>query len=400
MDRAHDYVFGPAGGDETSQLGDIVARIGIARLHILQTELGVPPDAYCILTPDRSPSRNSFRCRSGVVVGGVYIWGDGTREFVPLGFAPTACGLCTVGLNVLPPAVQIFNRLLAFPATQSTVDGTRIRLDFARRNHFISVFEVRALAQCPAPRHAYIAILHCSVPEIKQTSQFGFGLDYFRSQSLRDRADTLSSPLGEISFASGPLAKEYYDLCSYANSFACRKRAVIASYLFPDGEVLSNSQHHGLLSPNSCTVGSQQADSSDVLPFLLGPNQSSFLVVPSGLQVKPQLGTHQRVTPETARSVNTAPMLGRLVPHGGGCHFDFLASSDLEIDSIHSHFSFRLTVRNGSELIVPDVSDMPYGFRNADVLTTCEQEGFCRPIAELIPKYCLRFSDITVADPS
>ena len=389
LERADANTFFLAPRDKGSELAASIGKLGLARIHLLQERFGLRPDALFLVGPDASPSRNTLRCVSGFITGGNYIWGDGKTELIPLVFYSNACGLCTVGLPSLPDKDSIFQRLLDLQSCPPSIDGINVMLDFAISNHFIAVYKLHAISQ--PYDFSYISILHCSAPELKVTSPLGIGLHPKASAQLSQIVENYDTPLGSIPYVSGANAIMYYNLYRYADWFAKKKRALIAMTLFPEGTILNNRMHLGLTSMNECRLGNQIVDGSveaGDYPFLLGPNAVSFLFSP-----KPNLDDqcfaalgYGELSPHYARRLATP----NLVPHGGGYLYDYIADFSWSLLNNGNFLQLVILTTAGNELVVPDVTDLPYRFRDESTLNWCESYGICRRTAALVPEFCLR----------
>ena len=88
MTRAADHIFSTGLRDGGTQLCRANMKYGLAKIHWVQEQLGLKPDATFISTPDMTITRNAARWKSGFGYGGKISWGDGNDELVILNVKP------------------------------------------------------------------------------------------------------------------------------------------------------------------------------------------------------------------------------------------------------------------------------------------------------------------------
>lgn len=399
LDRADDRLIMLGVEDSTSQIAQGIARIGLGRIHSLQEHLGLEPDACYLLGPDVSPSRNSDRSLAGFVVGSKLSWGTtNSTPLVPLGFGANACGLCVVGLDDMPDASDVRRRLYEVntsepgKATAPAIEDVPIIFDFARRNHFLEVFEVEQIFDQnlfdSSIGTRYVGILHCSAPELKVTSKFGFGLQLAESAELRSMAQYYNSPLGIVPYLYGESAEKYFQLTQYAERFAAQKRSLIAQIIFPGCRVISDAVHHNLGSLNEALMGAQRFAENPYYSFLLGPNTPSFLV--QALNVSDLQQQSGRQTTDVLEDEPTARAQSSFIPHSGGYSLPFVKRARVEAAVGAAGMVIELETHVGNIMEAPSTADLPYDFRGESVLARTESLGLCRRLASIIPRQCYR----------
>jgi hypothetical protein len=378
--------------DPTLRLAAEIAAIGLSRIMELQALVGAEPEAVCIIGPDASPSRNEHRSAAGFITGAKYVWKSDGKPVLPVGFGSNACGLSVVALHEEAPLAEVRKRLDAVASEKAQIDGINIEFDFARRNHFIEVFEVtEVLDSREFDKHvgsSHAAILHCSAPELKTRSNFGFGLQYDQSPELRSMcyAALPDNPTG-LPCLTGSNAERYYSLAAYAEEFSAAKRHYIAQRLFPDYRDISNTVHHNVIGVGEAVLGCQRFSPDTCYAFLLGPDAPSYLVV--GLANSAlRAGRLADVAAGNSEFVELALQGANVIPHGGGFYFPFVSSSSVSTPDGRQVIQIETTT--GNVMQVPNMSDLPYLFRDRQTLEWCQRKGLVKVIAEIRPIQCFR----------
>ena len=86
--RAERHIFATGPRDCGQSLCVVNMKYGLAKIHYLQQQLGLPADATFIGAPDMTVTRNLNRWNSGFGYGGKLTWGDGAQELMILDISP------------------------------------------------------------------------------------------------------------------------------------------------------------------------------------------------------------------------------------------------------------------------------------------------------------------------
>ena len=78
LTRAEAHIFSTGIPDGGTQLCRANMKYGLAKIHWVQEQFGLKPDATFISTPDMTITRNAARWQSGFGYGGKISWGDGS----------------------------------------------------------------------------------------------------------------------------------------------------------------------------------------------------------------------------------------------------------------------------------------------------------------------------------
>jgi hypothetical protein len=145
---------------------------------------------------------------------------------------------------------------------------------------------------------------------------------------------------------------------------------LLLNKVFGDCVVLFNRIHNGFTAPGEFTTGAQPVFSGDdntLFPVLLGPVGPSYLV--SSIQSRSHTISY--------------------VPHGGG--YFFPGFQEASVDCLGPGGSIRLSLKllDGSLMVCPNVTNLPYGFHDDIALCAGEGQGVCKRRVRLDPIYCL-----------
>ncbi len=391
LDKAKLHIFSTGVGDAASSLCRWNMSYGLAKFHYVQEKYGIPSNATFISTPDETITRNRVRWNFGVGYGGKISWGEGEEKVIILDVMPNACGLLVGGLDDFPKPSELIDALASIKEDEKVLDNIRLQWDFDKGNHFINVYRVVKAADVELPNYAFI--IHSSAPELKKENEKGPGLYVHSSRSLRDMADRVETPFGPSYVLTENDAKEYYEHYRYAESFAKRKRSLIARGIFGSYKELANVTHQGLVNYNEACLGCHHINpqkSGEIYPIALRGDLPAYL-----LSGKPNFTADALENLGFAKRAERLGVLHRLenaniLPHGGGYTFpDMLSVIDV-IETGSSRF-FVIEMSNGIGLkIVSDVDGLEFTYRGREVLVKTIELGMAKIIARLIPVYVLK----------
>jgi hypothetical protein len=174
LQRADEHIFSTGLSDSGARLALANMRYGLAKMHYVQEELGLRPDATFVAAPDLTVTRDSARWRSGFGYGGAITWGDGSAELVILDLKPNACGILVGGLDQLPNRFEVMERAHELAASEAEIDGVRVTWDFGKSNHFIDVCSVVPVDGHVLPPYAFL--MHFAGDELRGDGEHGPGI--------------------------------------------------------------------------------------------------------------------------------------------------------------------------------------------------------------------------------
>lgn len=389
--RAEAHIFSTGIPDGGTHLCRANMKYGLAKIHWVQEQFGLKPDATFISTPDMTITRNAARWKSGFGYGGKISWGNGSDELVILNVKPNTCGMLVGGLDHLPDISDLVHKLEELKDRKDQIDEIDVNWDFHISNHFIDLFFVKPLVDVELPE--YVFIIHSGAGELKGDNPRGFGLYYDRSRQLKEMAEKLDTPLGPLYILTGSHAREYYEFHCYAEEFSQRKRIVAAEALFGDFQLISNEVHQRLANMNEILLGCHllpEKDPECILPLVLRADLPAYLV-----RGKPNftdadietLGFTQR---SQRLGVTDRLKQANIIPHGAGYTFPDL----LNVSQVFEHRNQRYfevdLINDRGKKVLSHPREIPYRYRGREVVLKTIELNLCELLAKLLPRYVLK----------
>ena len=402
-------------GDVGMQLCAANVPYGLAKIHHVQEAMGGPADATFVGAPDATVTRNDRRWSQGFGYGGMYSW---TGDFAVLDLKPNACGMSAGVLSERPELDDIRARLHQLEREPLSLDGVRLDNDFCESNHFVDVFRVSGDSEYrSAPGGAeYMYIMHSSGHEHRQTSPFGPGLYWDKSQQLMALARRFDTPWGSLHILEAEHAEEWYRFYQQVQDFNHRRRALLGRFLFGDHEVVINATHQGMVQAHNranigCytftttnqaagqTAGSDPDASDDresptlswdqLFPLTLSPVLPAYLVLGQanfGDVAIEQLGWRERIE----RHGLYERIAGQnILPHGGGYNYPHLRGVTRVLEDRDGRRRFELAPADTG--VAPTVVETPrelsYAYRGMEVRERMEELGLGTAVIELQLEY-------------
>ena len=400
-------------GDVGSALCEANVPFGLAKIHHVQEQLGIDPDATFVGAPDATITRNEARWSQGFGYGGVYAW---SGDFTVLDIKPNACGMIVGSLPELPDLEDLRARLHALDDQVITVDGTTIENDLAESNHFVDVFKVvpphhsrssesssrsdgsgpQGMVDFIANSARYLYIMHSSGHEHRGPNTRGPGLYWDQSAELRAAARRFETPWGDLRILDGERLETWYRHYLDVQHFNHRRREALADFLFGEHSVLINATHQGLVRGyNRANIGCYTFDDSAaddaVFPLTLSPNLPAFLVRGRhniGEIAIEKLGWSERIERHA---------LGRriagtnVLPHGGGYAYPQLrgVARVIELGPDDRRFELMPAAPDASREVIETPRHLDYSYRGLDVKNRLEELELGEVVARLDLEYVL-----------
>jgi len=389
--NAKKHCFFAGLSDGGAELCKVNVPYGIAGIHFLQHHLGMEPNASFISTQDMTVTRNASRWKSGFGYGGKISWGEGEDDLVVLDTKPNACGMVVGGLEELPEIENLIRKLHRIEAETTKIDGIEVIWDFYKSNHFIDIFTVEPAVKTDFDLPPYSFIIHSSADEFRGDNNLGFGLYYDKSKQLYEMAEHIDTPFGKIHYLTGSDAKKYLERYHYVESFAKRKRKLVAELLFEKSVEICNETHQGLINMNEIVLGCHYLKNLKTLfPLTLRGDLPAYLVrgnpnlSPESIEL---LGFEKRAK---RLGVYDRLLSANIIPHGGGYVLpDILGVNRvIEVDG-KRYFEVEMQNDRGKK-IISEVRELPYEYRGRTVVLRALEIGIIEIIAKLIPQYTLK----------
>lgn len=123
------------------------------------------------------------------------------------------------GIDKVPHPKELITDLYKLENKETYIKNLKINWDINKGNHFIDVFLVKRVKEgYELPKYA--VILHSGLPELKADNQFGFGLYWNESETLKKMCQTVNTPFGPMYVLVDNDAKEYMKLHSLGEEIA------------------------------------------------------------------------------------------------------------------------------------------------------------------------------------
>jgi len=397
LSRSLEHIFSMGMNDSAGALCKANMKYGLAKIHYLQNSLGLDPDATFIGAPDATVTRNTHRWSYGFGYGGKISWGDGREKLVVLDSMPNACGMLVGSLDKKPATDMLIERVSGIQTSDDSIEGIQIQWDFAVGNHFVDLYRYKSVLPDEESPSQYAFIIHGSVPELKgdNDSKFGFGLYPHKSETLREMAEIIDTPFGDIRILTGDDADRYLELHSFAVELSRKKREKAAGILFEGYTEICSPVHQGLLNLNEAILGCHcmNDEKSDALfPLALRADIPAYLMrgVPSlKEEAIEHLGFARRAQ---KHGVMNRLLDANILPHGGGYSFPTILGVNKVIETADNIRYFVVDVETGHETeeIFSNPRELEFSYRGKQVVNRSVELELCEIVAQLVPRVVLK----------
>jgi len=389
--RAKQMIFSMGVEDSAAQLCAANMAYGLAKINFALVQLGYPPDACFIATPDMTITRNTGRWRAGFGYGGKIQWGWGDRPLIVLDVKPNGCGMLVGGLTDMPDPQSIIRRLNELQQTPLELQGVKISWDFGKGNHFIDLCVVQPIA-ADISLPPYMFVIHGSCPELHQESALGPGLYWDASETLRQQARRLLTPWGPLHILLDEAAWAYWTFWQTADAFAKERRLIAARHCFPDFQMISNTTHQGLLHPNAILLGCHDSQPPDncLLPIMVRSDLPGYLF--AGLPnlseaVIDSLGFRPRAE---QLGVLSCLQKANIIPHGSGYSLPHLVEVRRVWEWGERRYFEMSTAQAGTTELIEDLHDVQQKYRGRQPVLKTLECGLGKMISRLTPLHFLK----------
>jgi len=397
LKRAEKHIFSSGLHDSANALCIANMKYGLSKIHWVQYQIGLEPNATFISAPDATVTRNLRRWQSGLGYGGKLSWGDGKQKIVFLDSMPNACGMLVGGLQELPDMDALIESISAVLAEKEIIDNVSIEWDFSVSNHFIDLFRYKPVDNTADSKFNYVFIIHGSVPELKgdNSTRFGFGLYRHKSTILGNMAEEFDTPFGKTWVVMEDNASEYLRLNDFACELSKKKRLRAAEAIFGEFTEICNPIHQGLLNMNEHLLGCQDIqgkDKSSLLPIALRADLPAYLV--RGLpnfneEIIEHLGFTKRAE---KHNVKHRLLNANILPHGGGYKFQSILGIEQVIESSNGtrYYITDLATGHESRKIFSSPRELEFTYRGREVVRRTLDLQMCEIVARLMPRTVLK----------
>jgi hypothetical protein len=397
LDRAREHVFMAGVDDSGARLCEANIPFGLAKIHAAQEELGLPPDASFVGSPDCTITRNERRWAQGFGYGGVYQW---SGELAVLDIKTNSCGMLAGALDRFPELEAVRERLHALDREGLELDGIPVDNDLTESNHFVDVLTIdpeRSREELPGgARHCFI--MHSSGHELRGPTARGPGLYWDESAELRAMARVVDTPWGSLHVLTGDAARRWYAFYQEVQDFTHRRREALARFLFGDFDVVVNATHQGLVrAVNQANIGCYHYDDpapgeeDPLFPLTLSATLPAFLVRGGKNftdRAIAELGWGERLArhglEERIRGTN-------VLPHGGGYRFPSVRGVARVVEEGPDRRRFELEPSDpaASPIAIETPRRLAYEYRGLEVKDRLEELELGRVVVALDLDYVL-----------
>ena len=394
---AKEHVFMAGVDDSGARLCEANMPYGLAKIHHVQAELGLPQDASFIGSPDCTITRNRRRWQQGFGYGGVCQW---TGDFAVLDIKSNACGVLVGSLPEIPEHEALRERLRILERDGLMLDGTPIDIDLTESNHFLDLLTVDPKEQKEeAPLGAkHFFFMHSSGHEHRSGTDLGPGLYYDESEELVSLARRIDTPWGDIRILEGEKAERWYEFYKRAEDFVFRRRELLAKHLFDEFTVTINATHQGLVRGyNQANLGCYQYDRRDgsndglLFPLTLSPELPCYLVRGKrnlSISTIAALGWDERLDRHGLRDRISET---NFLPHGGGYRYTQFSgvARVIEEGPDKRYFELASTSPDQPNPTIATPRDLPFEYRGMEVKDRVVELGLGDPVIKLDLDYVL-----------
>lgn len=387
LEKASQHIFSMGLNDSGAKIGIKVMSYGLAKIHCLQEELGLKPNAFFLGSTDLTITRNVYRFNQGFGYGGVINWGTGKVKILPVDIKPNACGMLVGGIDEFISCTELIQSLEELKNDPGEIAGTNLKWDFNTSNHFINLFQVSDNDQLPP----YIFVIHGAGDEFRGDHDNQFGLYIDKSKILYSKAYTLFTPFGPINYLLDEMVERYFEFYQAVEEFTKQRRLYVAHQLFKKFQLITDQCHQGLTSVNQMILGCHKfSDEKTIFPLMLRADRPGFL-----LTGKYNLTPNHLINLGFAKRAESLGLYDELcqaniLPHGGGYFFpDILNVEKVREIGLNRYYELN-TISGLGKKIVQHLREVPYEYRGQEVLDHTLQLDLGRVCATLIPLYSLK----------
>ncbi|MHA2224670.1 MAG: hypothetical protein ACXAC8_05675 [Candidatus Hodarchaeales archaeon] len=399
LERSKKFIFSTALDDSASRLCRLNFRYGLAKMHLVQEQLGLVPTATFIAAPDCTITRNLQRWRNGIGYGGKITWGDGTEPLIFIDTMPNACGMLVGSLEEIPDPIELIQKVHEMNENSGKIkiEGVPIHWNFGSGNHFINVFEViqNPAVSASADLPPYSFITHSSPSELRSDNNpREMGFYHHMSENLQQMAETLETPFGNIHYVVGNEAYKFYEFFLWADMIGAERRELAGKLLFGDDfRVITNKTHQGMVHMNEIALGTHVFNNPDhqLFPLTLRSDLPCYLL--KGFPSFNEDAMEMLNFTDRAKKFGLEDRLSNanILPHGGGYKFDHIVSIPNIFETVEKrrYFSVELGTGIGTK-IFETPRELQFSYRGRKVLIQTIDLGLGEIVARMVPRFALK----------
>jgi hypothetical protein len=331
--------------DKSAELARKILSRGAENLRaVLENVCGGDNFVY-IACPDFSISLRQRRLILGLPIGGYVKW-DPNYKFFPLELDVNSCGVHMLKLSkdfdLKEFEVNLFQLKKDLDAQALSLNGTTLKWNFSRRNHFINIYKGK-------DENLYL-VSHSS----GETVLF----DWENLHRMFDVKHTLINNR-MLPYIQGEDVDEYFRITKKENQFFFDRHTFLFDKLLKSYEIVYADQHFGMINQGEILMGCSKIKPGTIFPLLTRP----FAELTIAKTTNPPIDI-LNVTNGYA-----------LVPHGLGMTLpdNIVNITPSEIAENYVDVSFA----NGSKMVTDTLEYVGVNYREVDVIPQMSEKiGF------------------------
>lgn len=344
--------------DHSANVARRILSRGIERITSLLNIVSGSSDFTYVACPDFSITLRQRRLILGFPIGGYVNWSK--HDFYPLELDLNSCGVHLLRLGEDFDELQFRKRLhemkLVLDKGGLQLDGTTLKWNFTRRNHFINVYK--------DSDSCYYCVFHSSAETRLLDSKY-------MSSEFSVRYATIDGR--DIPYIVGDDVHRYWSIAREENSFFFERHKCVFKYLFGDDyDLMFADQHFGMVNKCEILMGCSRIRPGSVFPILTRPFEKIYLAKAN----------------EPPAEISKITGGYSLVPHGLG-----MTLPDDIVDIVPDTFASDHVVvcnRNGSKMVTDVLEYVGIGYRSSDSLQYMQSKANFNLVEELFPVLCLK----------
>lgn len=343
--------------DHSANLGRRILARGVEKLSYCLNHIFGSNDFSYVACPDFSISLRQRRLILGLPIGGYINWSK--YDFYPIELDLNSCGVHVFRLHRYNES-ELLNKILKLKSELDSgnrnLSGISLKWNFAKRNHFISIYKDTT--------GAHLAVIHAA----GETKLFDW--NYLHSNFDVKRIEYHSE---QIPYICNKDFERYWEISQEENSFFFSRHNHLLNELF-DGlaDEIFADQHFGMLSKGEIVMGCSKVRVGSIFPLLTRPFEKIFLAKAE----------------EPKEEISSLTGGHALVPHGLG----MVVNDHIHdiIPAMDGTDFVTIIHESGSKMITDTLEHIGISYRCLDSIPLMSKLGAFTIVDELSPVTCFK----------